>query len=155
MKCFIFSHINNSLVNILIVFQTGLKMSEQHWKECHLVSEKIVVMMVTILPIIMIPITVLITRSFIKMDRSLSVNKNSMFKTTIAFFISTILEYIALSIKLIYECYGTNDSMDSINALSIGTFYALHFLLLVLLLFRRLYLVFLNSHYGINYAFYS
>ena len=140
--------LSNSTAILRRVFRK--KMSETEWKKCHLGAEKATIVIMAILPIIMIIATIFITHSFIKMNRSLDKKKSSMFKTTVLYFISTILLYISLTIKLIYECYGTYRSNDSLTTLTIGVFYGLHFLLLILLLFTRLKHVFETSTYALS-----
>ena len=125
-------------------------MSDKEWKECHGIGEKSAMIFLCILSMIMIPMTIKIIHLFLKVQHS-STNKQTMCKTTISFFICTILTFIALSIKVIYECYGTSQTIDDLNVLSMGSFYALHFLLLILLLFIRLNIVFNASAYGKYY----
>lgn len=97
--------------------------------------------------ILMIPITIVLAHSFIKMQRAS--NNNTIFTTTISYFIITVSFYIVLAIRVFNECYGKQE-YTVVCLMIVGLIYGLHFMFLVLLLFSRLYYVFQTSVYKLS-----
>ena len=127
-------------------------MSTEQWNYCSSNTHNAVVLILSITTsAIILPIMLIIMYSFIKMDRKLEdKNKTSMFKTTLFYFMTSILFYISYPLELINNCYAKDHKLHNLLILSVTSFYSLHVLLLILLLFTRLYFVFQSSSYRLS-----
>lgn len=104
--------------------------------------------LVFISALILIPMNLVIIYYYYKNKSNLSA-KTANFKTGLCYFVITLLFYINFCFRLLNECYG-DISYGYIFVCTTALFYGLHFMLLIYLLFCRIYYVFNNTQYKLS-----
>eukprot|EP01084_Bolivina_argentea_P208192 355054_1 len=109
----------------------------------------ILLILVGLAALIMIPLTIFIMYRYYKHKAQLT-SKTAMFKLGLFYFFVTLLFCINYCGRLLNECFGRFE-YDYIFVCSTAFFYGLHFILLIYLLYSRLYYVFHDTAYHLSH----
>lgn len=77
-------------------------------------------------------------------------SKNDYPKTTFAFLSITSMLYVTVSLEIVNFCYDFRTSAAALLKSTVAVLYCAHVVLLIVLLFLRLYHVFETSHYSLS-----
>eukprot|EP01084_Bolivina_argentea_P021415 39798_1 len=99
----------------------------------------------------LIPATSIILYYYCKNRNNIN-GQASMFKAGFCYFLSILLFCINYCINLSYECVSDTYNFDNIFLLTGTFFYGTHLILLIVLLFARVYFIFVETAYALSHT---